>query len=265
MLLSQAQRELEEYKSAHSLPYEELNRVIKERDRISEERDELFAEVKQLRAEVAELRPMRNGFEAEKNELLTRYENEKREIRNYMMKQDQSLLNVQNAYEHQKQYTRAILSKLSQRSMVLKSQHIVTVPELQSTAPSFKWDIMFDDVEAAYNKETGSNAKLPAEPPIPPVEWNKEEFLARLQRHFAASINSPPPADVPRRDAEPEPEKEQIDESEREQMNAFQREQANVDLDGRPLPPGWTNEEHVSPFPFDKRSRCVVCHDRSLL
>ena len=230
------------------MPYEELNRVIKERDRISEERDDLFAEVQNLRTEVAELRPMRNGFEAERRELLTRYEDEKREIRNFMMEQDQNLLKAQNAYEHQKKYTRDILSKLSKRSMVLKSQHIVTVSELEATSPTFKWGLMFDDVEAAFRKENNLEATLLAEPPIPQVEWDKEEFLERLQRHFSAPMDSQPSEDARAQETEPEPE----------------REQMNVDLDGRPLPPGWTNEEHVSSFPFDPcPQRCVALLGRS--
>jgi small-conductance mechanosensitive channel len=220
-------------KGGQSLPHEELNRVIKERDRISEERDNLYAEVQQLRAEG--------------NELLARYESEKREIRNYMMKQDQGLQNALNAYEHQKKYTQAILSKVNQRSLVLKDQSIVTMDKLISTSPSFKWENMFEDVENLLTGKsqgaqlpspwTGLQAPWPADPQIPPVDWDKDEFLERLQRHFASSIG---PLDSQRA---PEPE---MDKDERPELAPQPEPYSScVDLDGRPLPPGWTNEEHV--------------------
>jgi hypothetical protein len=240
------------------LPHEELNRVIKERDRISEERDILNTELQQLQAEA--------------NELLARYESEKREIRNYMMMQDQSLQYALNAYEHQKKYTHAILSKLNQRSLVLKDQNIVTMDKLISTSPSFKWETMFEDVESLLKGKgqgaqlpspwTGLTAPWPAEPPIPAVHWDKDEFLARLQRHFASSIShdasaSPTPGPLDSERA-PKPEmnkasKPEMDKDERPKIvpepEPYCSEPLNVDLDDKASKPEMDKDERPKIVP----------------
>lgn len=184
------------------MPYEELNRVVKERDRLGEDRDNLYSELKRLRAEVAELRPLRDHYEIEKAELLQRYEKEKKEIRNYMMVQDQKLTQAQNTYDHQKAY----IDQLSQfidkirlpeeRLLQLKRRVIVTEQELHRKASTFNWDLLFEDLEHVYEDRValgGVAMKNPPEfGPIPAVHWDKEEFLARLQRHFASAIASSP-------------------------------------------------------------------------
>jgi hypothetical protein len=198
----QVQKELEEFKHTHHMPYEELNRVVKERDRLAEERDNLYSELKRLRSEVAELRPLSEHYETDKAELLQRYETEKKEIRNYMMIQDQKLTQALNAYDHQKAYIDDLQQYIDrirlpeERLLQLKRRVVVTEQELHLKADTFNWDLLFQDLEHVYHDRVqhGGDAMEPPPTlgPIPAVHWDRDEFLARLQRHFANAVGSSP-------------------------------------------------------------------------
>jgi hypothetical protein len=227
------------------LPYEELNRVVKERDRLAEENDEL----RKYRASVDI-----EQIQREKAELLNRYELEKREIRSYMMKQDQQLAQALHTGDCQGEYIAQLQDYIETlrlpkgRLLQIKNSVIVTEEELHEKASTFKWDLMFEDLEHVYAEEIREGGRgmqpPPVMPSIPPVQWDKDEFLARLQRHFKENVGRSAPNDPPPQTVEAsyeEDEISQVDGGSSRDIN----EEPGVDLDGRPLPPGWTNEEHV--------------------
>ena len=245
------QAELEEVRRTHHLPYEELNRVVKERDRLAEENDEL----RRYRASVD-----LEQINREKAELLNRYEIEKREIRAYMMKQDQQLAQAQHACDCQREYIAQLQGYMANtrlpegRLLQIQNRVIVTEDELRREASTFKWDLMFQDIEHVYAEQVrrgGLGMQLPPKmPDTQPVHWDKDEFLARLQRHFSERVdlgNSRHGAPLTPMTSLPAEKIDALPPSDEGSGRVSAEEDLGVDLDGRPLPPGWTNEEHVSP------------------
>lgn len=250
----QVQAELEEVRRTHHLPYEELNRVVKERDRLAEENDEL----RRYRASVDV-----EQIEREKAELLNRYELEKKEIRAYMMKQDHQLAQALHACDCQREYIAQLQGYIANtrlpegRLLQIKNKVVVREDDLRREASTFNWDQMFHDIEQVYTEEVSrggpSMQPPPAMPEVVPVQWDKDEFLARLQRHFSENVNvgkstadtTPPQTSLPLEATEAPPAEDEGS------ARGATEEDPGVDFDGRPLPPGWTNEEHVSfPLPF---------------
>jgi hypothetical protein len=125
------QVELEELK--HTKQSDSLDQVVKERDRLAQEIVELHAQL-----------------EAERKELLHRYEIEKKEIRSYMMQQDQELAQAKHAYQHQKDCVEVLQAYISEN--VQPKENLLVLPQ------------------------------------CPPVHWSQGEFLARLQKHFAKVV-----------------------------------------------------------------------------
>ena len=222
------------------MPYEELNRVVKERDRMTEERDTLYHEVKLLRAEVGELRPLRELFEVEKTELLERYEMEKKLIREYMKMEDQSLEQATATVEHQQKY----------------------IQTLQ------------DYTQAAHRQDQEVNTgKMPTMSPLPPLHWEEARFVSKLQEYFAGKVSpskkpnhgvpnygtstytstSPPQSNTVLHYTSTEHKTDRTVESSTALLP--EQDQTGDPMDERPLPPGWSLEEHVRIPPVCPKSR----------
>ena len=251
------QEELQALKSNQHASSAELDALKQERNSLAEENDKLRNELQMVREN------MREKYESERHELLGRYEAEKREIRAYMIQQDQKLTQAQHAYNHQSDCIDQLQvyihkTRLPQGRSIQLSSYVVPESELHVRSPSFDWQLMFEDLEHVFAEDIqrakGQDILTPPTlPACPPAQWDKDEFLSRLQRHFTDIVGE-------RLNQHRQPvssEKEEQIGSEKSSASAIppahqdegqqpseSGEGAGAQYDERELPAGWAREEH---------------------